>query len=196
MNADGVEDFGSRVCREFAQFVDDALARREGRDNEPSSAGKRILFLIDEAQHILTALRGELHGKAASAEHADAASAAAVGSASPFRGKGVVETLQLVIAQAIAQPRDFATHYAAFAEEALKIFSGSSDLKPDLGDHRFKDRMWGDGAFHRALLQLYLAWKRSMQDWLNKQTLDESDRKRVAFIFDQIIAAIAPSIAA
>jgi polyhydroxyalkanoate synthase len=193
MNADGGEDFGSRVCREFAQFVDDALARREGRDNEPSSAGKRILFLIDEAQHLLTALRSELHGKAASAGHAKAASEAATGSASPFRGKGLVETLQLIVAQAIAQPRDFATHYAAFAEEALKIFSGASDLKPDLGDHRFKDRMWGDGAVHRALLQLYLAWKQSMQDWLNKQTLDEFDRKRVAFIFDQITAAIAPS---
>jgi polyhydroxyalkanoate synthase len=193
MKADGVEDFGYRICREFVQFVDEALAKREGRDDQTSGAGKRILFMLDEAQRILTALRGELQSKGASAERCDEANEADARSFSPIRGKGFVETLQLIVAQAIAQPRDFAIHYAAFAEEALKIFNGTSDIKPDQGDHRFKDRMWGDGAVYRVLLQLYLAWKRSMQGWLSEQTLDEFDRKRIAFIFDQIIAAVAPS---
>jgi hypothetical protein len=161
MKDDSVEDFGYRVCREFAQFVDEASAKREGGDDQTSGAGKRILFMLDEAQRILTALRGELHNKGAPAERCDEADEADAGSFSPIRGKGFVETLQLIVAQAIAQPRDFAVHYAAFAEEALKIFNGTSDITPDYGDHRFKDRMWVDGAVYRVLLQLYLAWTSS-----------------------------------
>jgi polyhydroxyalkanoate synthase subunit PhaC len=196
MKSGSADEFASDACRDFAQFVDDLL--REKGSGDPSSASKRILFLIDEASRALDGLRASVAGNASPADGAVASAdkAAPEGDASfgsAFHGKGILETIQLILARAIGQPERLAEHYAAFAGEALKIFNNTSDLRPDPGDRRFKDGLWNDSTLHRILVQLYLAWRYSMQGWLAEQSLDERDRKRIGFIFEQIIAALAPS---
>ncbi|HEV3397008.1 MAG TPA: alpha/beta fold hydrolase [Xanthobacteraceae bacterium] len=194
MKTRGDDTFGYEVCRDFAEFVDKAiLGTRQAHDGrgkpEPSSVGKKALFLIDEASRVLNALRDKI-----AAEDEPAAEAnTGLPLASAFRGKGVLETLQLIIIQAIKQPNSLAAHYADFADQVLKIFRNESDLKPEHGDHRFKDSLWNDSAFHRILVQLYIAWSQTMQSWLADEILNDDDHKRIGFIFEQIIAAIAPS---
>src|SRR5262249_56377498 len=80
-----------------------------------------------------------------------------------------------------------------FAGLAIQVLQGDSDLAADGPDRRFRDNLWRSSAFYRGLLQLYLAWKQTMQSWVDDQTFDERDRARVQFILDQLTAALAPS---
>lgn len=194
MTARDRHTFGYDVCRDFAEFVDKAILNTpqgHGDQNEsaPSGVAKKALFLIDEASRLLDALRDRIVAE----DGVGAADSAPVRPATVIRGKGILETLQLIIAQAIKQPNSLARHYAAFAEQVLKIVNSASDLRPEPGDSRFKDGLWQDSALHRMLLQLYVAWSQTLEGWLADQPFDDDDRKRVAFIFEQIIAALAPS---
>ena len=194
MKTRGDDTFGYTVCRDFAEFVDKAiLSTRHAHDDrvkpEPSSVAKKALFLIDEASRVLNALRDKIAADGAPVAEDNTR----LPFASTFRGKGVLETLQLIITQAIKQPNSLAAHYADFADQVLKIFKSESDLRPEHGDHRFKDSLWNDSTFHRILVQLYIAWSQTIQNWLADQILNDDDRKRINFIFEQIIAAIAPS---
>ncbi|MEA2876665.1 MAG: poly[(R)-3-hydroxyalkanoate] polymerase subunit PhaC [Hyphomicrobiales bacterium] len=185
----GVEDFASDIRRSFAQFVDDALAKKDS--GAPGSTAKQILFLLGEGTRLLESLRAKISDAPPSQDSGPAPGDEGI--ASPIQGRGIVETIQLILAQALARPERLAEHYAAFAEEALKIFNGTSELEIDAGDHRFKDSLWKHSALHRVLLQLYLAWRKTMAGWLAEQTLEKHDRKRADFIFGQLVAALAPS---
>ena len=110
-----------------------------------------------------------------------------------LQGKGLAETLQSIIAVALSNPERFAQQYARFAEEALAILEGKSDIAPEPKDFRFKDPLWQDSAFLRTLLQLYLGWERSMQNWVADAPVADADRRRIRFVFEQSIAALAPS---
>jgi polyhydroxyalkanoate synthase len=195
MKSGRADEIASDVCRDFAQFVDDML--REKNSGGPSNASKRVLFLIDEATRLLDGLRASISGDASATDDAAPEDAApgedGARPKSAIHGKGILETIQLILARAIGRPEHLAEHYAAFAEEALKIFNNTSDLRPDPGDHRFRDGLWAQSALHRTLVQLYLAWRKTMRSWLSNQTIEERDRQRIGFIFEQIIAAIAPS---
>jgi polyhydroxyalkanoate synthase len=165
-------------------------------DPERSDVTATLLFAIDEASKALLWLRSKVAETASAGAHeAHASSSSPQQEARPsaIRGKGLLETLQLIIAQALQQPEILARHYAEFAREALEIFEHESGLAPERRDFRFKDSLWRESAFLRTLLQLYLAWCRSMQSWLEEQQLGPLDRKRVSFILEQLVAALAPS---
>jgi len=110
-----------------------------------------------------------------------------------LQGKTIGETLQTIVAQALSNPDKLARHYAQFAQEAIAILEGRSDIAPEKGDFRFKDPLWQDSPLLRAALQLYLAVERHLHDWVSGAPLTEADRRRVLFLFDQLIAALAPS---
>lgn len=113
--------------------------------------------------------------------------------ASGIKGKGLLQTIQQILARALTHPESLAKHYAAFAGEVLRALRQESDLTPDEHDRRFRDEAWRTIPFYRSLLQIYLAWSRTMQSWVDAQDFDERDRQRVRFVFDQLIAALAPS---
>jgi polyhydroxyalkanoate synthase subunit PhaC len=110
-----------------------------------------------------------------------------------IRGKSFFETIQAILALALAQPESLARHYGDFAAMALRALSGETVLQPVDRDRRFKDPMWRSDPFYRGMLQLYLAWTHSMQSWLDEQQLSEAERARVQFIVDQLISTLAPS---
>lgn len=107
--------------------------------------------------------------------------------------RGLLHTLRVILAQALKQPDVLAKHYAAFAGEAMRILGGGSTLAPQPGDFRFKDKLWFDSVLMRTALQLYLAWSRTLQAWLDEQALDDKDKRRIDFVLKQLIAALAPS---
>lgn len=111
---------------------------------------------------------------------------------STLTGKSVVETLKLIINSAIKNPDLLADRYAAFSVALLEIFQQTSRIQPDPSDRRFRDSLWQDSVFLRSLLQIYLAWKQELQNWLDAQPLEDDDKKRMQFIIDQLVSALAP----
>lgn len=112
---------------------------------------------------------------------------------SAVNGKGFLQSLQVILSSALSNPDSLAKHYGAFAARVLDVLRQDSDLQPAPGDRRFKHGLWRDSAFFRGLMQIYLAWGEHMQAWVDDQDIGEDDQRRVQFIFEQFIAALAPS---
>ncbi len=108
-------------------------------------------------------------------------------------GKGLLHTLRLMLARVLDNPGSLAEHYAAFAKLALAASRQELELEPDAGDRRFKDPLWRTSPVHRMLLQLYLAWQRTLGQWADVQRFTPGDHQRVQFVLDQLVAALAPS---
>lgn len=182
-------DFSRRLL-EFLAAGD--AAGESGRDSQASAAVRPLLFLIDSAADKLARLRAMVASEA-DKEAEKEAEAGAGAEAQWKEDSGPIATIRLLIAHILAAPESIATHYAHFADEALRIFEGESAIGPAPGDFRFKDRLWLDSDFLRILLQLYLSLGRSLQSWLDEQSLAADVKRRIHFIFEQLIAAAAPS---
>ncbi len=108
-------------------------------------------------------------------------------------GGGLLHTLQVIVTCALRDPDRLAEHYARFAGAVLDAVEQRSELEPDAADRRFKDRLWHEAPFFRALMQIYLAWTQHVQSWLDEQELAADDRRRAEFIVEQFAAAFSPS---
>lgn len=189
MSTDDFKHPDYSILKPVAEFIARALSQPPPdptADKDRGEVARTLIFLIDEATKHLDRLQRSL---------ADDAGEEVVHKPdnSSIQGKGFVDTIKLIVAQALKQPDALARNYAKFASEALRIFREESDLAPQPGDFRFKDPLWLGAKLLRPALQLYLAWGQAMQQWLDEQEIDQSDRKRIDFIFKQLIAAIAPS---
>ncbi|HEY5724153.1 MAG TPA: alpha/beta fold hydrolase [Allosphingosinicella sp.] len=187
------EPAGGGFSRRLLEFL---AAERTGgaarKDSETSAVARPLLFLIDTATQQLGNLRAMIVEEKAEAEaEAEAESEA---EADAYRdGKGLIATIRLLIAQILQAPESVAKHYADFAREALRVLEGESDIAPPPRDFRFKDRLWSESSFFRILLQLYLALDQAAQSWLDEQPIQPIDKRRIRFILEQLIAAVAPS---
>lgn len=112
---------------------------------------------------------------------------------SGLNGQGLLRTLGLMLSRVLDNPGSLAEHYAAFARLALAASRQELDLEPAPTDRRFKDPLWRTSPVHRMLLQLYLAWQRTLDAWAAGQRFTPDDRQRVQFVLDQLVAALAPS---
>ena len=175
-------DDGDFSCR-LLEF----LAAQSGsgpKASESSAAARPLLFLIDAAAKRLDNLRATIIDDV---ERVEAEADTGAG------GKGFIATIKLLVAHVLQAPDGVAKHYAEFAGEALRIFEGDSAVGPQQRDFRFKDRLWAESRFLRILLQLYLSLGQSLHAWLEEQPLDTDDKRRIQFMFEQLIAAAAPS---
>jgi poly[(R)-3-hydroxyalkanoate] polymerase subunit PhaC len=188
MNTDDLEKWGAGLARQVAGFLAglQASSPEPVADKDASSGTRTIIFLMDEAAKLLDRISATLTSE-------NAAQAASSGGAPPLPGRGMRETLEIMMAQVLRQPELFARHYAEFASEALNILRDDSNLAPQARDFRFKDPLWLESRFLRVLVQLYLAWNNSVQGWLSQLSIGEADRRRIEFLFKQLVAAFAPS---
>jgi polyhydroxyalkanoate synthase len=112
---------------------------------------------------------------------------------SPFSGQTFVQTARVLLARVLSDPAALARHCASFANLALSAAKQELNLEPEPGDRRFKDPLWHTSPVHRTLLQLYLGWQQSLGAWVAEQKLSPADEQRVRFVFEQLVAALAPS---
>jgi len=91
------------------------------------------------------------------------------------------------------QPRTTARRLGALGAEAGRIVTGTSTVSPRRGDRRFVDEGWSDNPLLRRLVQLYLAGGQSLDRLVADADLDPRDRKRVAFLVENLVEALAPS---
>ncbi|HZD52535.1 MAG TPA: hypothetical protein VE175_05770, partial [Woeseiaceae bacterium] len=150
--------------------------------DQPATAVEKVAHFLDSASD----LANYLADRVAQDSQREARPGA-------IQGKGVLNTVQVILSCALNDPENLARHYARFARAVLDAVHGQSELDAPSTDRRFKDRLWRDSAFYRTLLQVYLAWCTHVQAWIEEQRIDDEDKRRAGFILEQLAAALAPS---
>ena len=110
-----------------------------------------------------------------------------------IRGKDLLTSARMVLAQALKQPFHSAKHVAHFGLELKNVMLGQSQLKPEDGDRRFADPAWSQNPLYRRYLQTYLAWRKELHDWIEHSSLSEQDASRGHFVINLMTEAMAPS---
>jgi len=110
-----------------------------------------------------------------------------------IRGKDLLTSARMVLAQALKQPFHSARHVAHFGLELKNVVLGQSKLKPEDGDRRFADPAWSQNPLYRRYLQTYLAWRKELHDWIEHSSLSEQDASRGHFVINLMTEAMAPS---
>ncbi|WP_137973486.1 class II poly(R)-hydroxyalkanoic acid synthase [Pseudomonas sp. F(2018)] len=110
-----------------------------------------------------------------------------------LRGKDLLTSARMVLAQAIKQPFHSAKHVTHFAFELKNVLLGQSELLPEDGDRRFADPAWSQNPLYRRYLQTYLAWRKELHDWIEDSNLSEQDTSRGHFVINLMTEAMAPT---
>ncbi|VXC11818.1 Poly(3-hydroxyalkanoate) polymerase 1 [Pseudomonas sp. 8Z] len=110
-----------------------------------------------------------------------------------IRGRDLLTSARMVLAQALKQPFHSTKHVAHFGIELKNVLLGQSALKPEEGDRRFTDPAWSQNPLYRRYLQTYLAWRKELHDWIEHSSLSEQDASRGHFVINLMTEAMAPS---
>ena len=84
---------------------------------------------------------------------------------------------------------------AGFGAELVRVTLGSSEVTPDAGDWRFKDRTWWENPFYRRWGQSYLAACEAVDQVISDMDANgERDRaERARFVMGILTSAAAPT---
>ncbi|MBV9278794.1 MAG: alpha/beta fold hydrolase [Chloroflexi bacterium] len=105
----------------------------------------------------------------------------------------MLAAFQQVATQTIRQPLRALNETASFFQEVTRALTGQSDLAPGPKDKRFTDPAWKENPLYRAWLQTYLAWGKSLQQFVAGLDLPEKDEQRAEFVASLITDAAAPT---
>lgn len=117
----------------------------------------------------------------------------AVNSIVGVRRSDFVKSLGVLVKTAAKQPVPFARHIGEYSKELVEIAKGSSELKPDAKDRRFKDETWYKNPLYKRGLQSWLAMRRELKGWIADSGASEHDKARANFILDIVIDSLAPT---
>jgi polyhydroxyalkanoate synthase subunit PhaC len=110
-----------------------------------------------------------------------------------LRLSDLIDTAAKLFERAVSQPRAVMEESTRFAEEVRKVFTGQANWTHPLGDKRFTDSSWSENTFYRNLLQVYVAWSQSLQNYAEKAGLDPKEAGRAKFLLSQVSDAFAPT---
>ncbi len=96
-------------------------------------------------------------------------------------------------AKLAARPDKVVSHTAHLTTELAKIAAGRSDVAPDRRDRRFKDPAWAGNPLYKRIGQSYLASAAAVDRLLCDIDLDWAEERRVRFVAENIVDALAPS---
>src|SRR5215217_4790402 len=91
------------------------------------------------------------------------------------------------------KPQAVAQRGGSLAAEVARIAVGTSELEPEKGDRRFKDKGWKLNPAFRRLLQAYLAAGKTVDELIDDAGLDWRAEQRVRFAASNLLDALAPS---
>ncbi len=104
----------------------------------------------------------------------------------------LLDAAQLIWERATSQPRTVFEVGQGLLRELAAIGFGRSDIAPAAGDKRFQDQAWQNNPLFRRLGQSYLAWSRSLDEWLEKSDLEGINHERARFVLDIAKDMVAP----
>ncbi|MGD0472689.1 MAG: alpha/beta fold hydrolase [Candidatus Velthaea sp.] len=128
-------------------------------------------------------------------ELADSASRSMLGP-NPFIGirtEDVLATAGALTKEAAAHPLLVLEQQAALVREIALVFAGQSTVKPARDDRRFSDAAWTENPFYRAFLGGYLAWTKSLDEFIDKSSFDARTKERARFVRQLVTDALSPS---
>jgi polyhydroxyalkanoate synthase subunit PhaC len=82
---------------------------------------------------------------------------------------------------------------SSLVTKLASIGLGRSDATPESGDRRFSDPGWSENPTFRRLLQAYLVTGEAVKNLISDAELDWADDRKVRFVADNLIDALAPS---
>ncbi len=91
------------------------------------------------------------------------------------------------------RPHKLVRRSAGLAAELGKVAVGRSELEPEKGDRRFKDKAWQNNPAFRRVLQAYLAAGQTVDGVISDTDLDWKSDRRVRFSAENVLDALAPS---
>jgi polyhydroxyalkanoate synthase len=95
--------------------------------------------------------------------------------------------------QAIKQPVVAGRKFFGFGSKLVNIATGENSYDPGRKDRRFEDPAWQKNWFYRGLLQSYLAFQESLDEWVGDVDFNELDEQRAKFLLSILGASIAPT---
>jgi hypothetical protein len=78
---------------------------------------------------------------------------------------------------------------AQLAQTLQQIASGDPTWTPKRNDKRFNDRAWTENTFYKGMLQGYMAWSQSLQNFAEKAGFEAKETGRAKFLLSQISEA-------
>jgi len=106
--------------------------------------------------------------------------------------RSIIDTWGTILNDAGAQPKAVAQALQGFGAALGQIWFGDSKLSTPPSDNRFTDPAWQENPLFRRLGQSYLAWTRSLDDWLQRSGLEGIERERARFVLDAAKDVLAP----
>ena len=114
----------------------------------------------------------------------------------PVVGFGVDDIVKAgvkVVRQGLLQPAIGVEHATRLWQESVRILFGASDATPDPKDARFKDRAYHENGVYRRVAQSWVAFERSIHEWVDSVGFDPIDQQRAHFLFGLVTDGLAPT---
>jgi len=110
-----------------------------------------------------------------------------------MRTEDLMQGARTVLGALAAQPQIVAQQWMDFMKEMGRIVTGQSEVEPDSKDKRFAHPAWNENRFHKALMQSYTAWAKTVQEAVEKTGLEGKDAARARLVTSIFVDAMAPS---
>jgi polyhydroxyalkanoate synthase subunit PhaC len=105
----------------------------------------------------------------------------------------LLDTAAKLFDRAFRNPAAMAEEGAQLAQELQKIANGNSAWTPQRNDKRFNDPAWTENTFYKGMLQGYMAWSQSLQNFAEKAGFEAKETGRAKFLLSQVSEALAPT---
>ncbi len=103
-----------------------------------------------------------------------------------------IDALGEVANGALRQPAELLRAGGKLQAELFRIVTGSSDLTVDRSDERFGDEAWESSPIFKRIGQSYVAWTRSLDEWLAGSGLQGIEEQRARFVLSILKDLSAP----
>lgn len=99
---------------------------------------------------------------------------------------------ELVTASLKRPDRLFTAYFEAMSATAASL-NGSADVEPPKGDKRFKDPVWASNPAYKAIMQTYLIWSKSLNDWVDGLDMQGRNKLRAKLLTSILTDSVAPT---
>lgn len=144
--------------------------------------------MMDDQARLSETLERKLRDQAYSTE-----STTSVNPLTGFQFSDLVTTGQKLVVQAVRQPIIFAKHVASQNRKVVDILTSNASYVADKNDRRFRDDAFESNWYYQKLMQSYLSFCETLDEWVADLDLDEVDSNRAAFLLRVIGESIAPT---
>lgn len=103
-----------------------------------------------------------------------------------------IDALNEVANDALRRPLEVLRAGSKLQSELFRILTGASDIAVDRSDERFADEAWETNPFFKRVGQAYVAWARSLDEWVANSGLEGIEAQRARFVLSIVKDLTAP----